>query len=130
MGAQHTALHIGDGQCRGALTCHEGDRIEQLRESFRNIEAVVAEARGAGPIGIASARGLQQLKIYVRDRMHPELDREVSRLFGDIPRVYLLADICRSALLLEIDAFYSEGSSTWVGAFGGADGRTHESGRA
>ena len=44
--------------------------------------------------------------------MHPELDREVSRLFGDIPRVYLLADICRSALLLEIDASYSEGSST------------------
>jgi chorismate lyase / 3-hydroxybenzoate synthase len=111
-----TQLYIsGTASVVGHLTCHEGDRIEQLRESFRNLEAVVGAARAAAPIGVESPRNLQQLKIYVRDGMHEDLDREVSRLFGaDMPRVYLLADICRAALLLEIDAFYSEQSPLQV----------------
>jgi chorismate lyase/3-hydroxybenzoate synthase len=109
---QSTHLHIsGTASVVGHLTCHEGNRLEQVRETARNLEALVAEARTAESLRIRSARELRHLKIYLRDGLDAEVEREVARLFGDaIPRVYLRADICRSGLLVEIDAFYSEES--------------------
>jgi chorismate lyase/3-hydroxybenzoate synthase len=110
--SRSTHLHIsGTASVVGHVTCHEGDRLEQVRETARNLEALVAEARTAQSLRIPSARKLRHLKIYLRHPIDAEVEREVARLFGDaVPRVYLRADICRSGLLLEIDAFYSEES--------------------
>lgn len=99
----------GTASVVGHRTCHEGDHLEQLRETFRNIEALIGHARAAESLRIDSPRELKQLKIYVREPPHAELEDEVARLFGEsMSRVYLLADICRAGLLLEIDGFYSE----------------------
>jgi chorismate lyase/3-hydroxybenzoate synthase len=108
-----THLYIsGTASVVGHRTCHEGNRAEQVRETFRNVEALIGEALTVESLAIGSARELKQLKIYVRESPHTEVEQEVARLFGDsLPRVYLQADICRAGLLLEIDALYSEEQS-------------------
>ena len=104
----------GTASVVGHLTCHEGDTLEQLRETTRNIEAIISKANELQPLALRKPSQLSHAKIYLRRaedifRVQPEMDR----LFSPAtPRTYLNADICRAALLLEIDAFYSEPSAS------------------
>jgi len=106
-----THLYVsGTASVVGHRTYHSEDTLEQLRETARNIEAVVSRAKEAHPFILEAARQLSHVKIYVR---RPEdlfrIQSEFDRLFSPaLPRVFLHADICRPDLLLEIDAFYSE----------------------
>ena len=110
-----THLYVsGTASVVGHRTYHVGNTIEQLGETARNIEAIVARAREVQPVALDSAAGLTQVKIYLRNaedlfRVQPEVDRLFS---PNLPRVYLHADICRADLLLEMDAFYCEPSTT------------------
>jgi chorismate lyase / 3-hydroxybenzoate synthase len=106
-----THLYIsGTASVVGHRTCHPEDTLEQLRETARNIEAVVSRAKEAYPFAIKSARQLSHVKIYVRRAEDLfRIQSEFDRLFSPgLPRIFVHADICRPDLLLEIDAFYSE----------------------
>jgi chorismate lyase/3-hydroxybenzoate synthase len=98
-------LISGTASILGHQTHHENQVSDQLRESLRNVQSLLAE--GHRLMGNTRARlgsdGI--LKVYIR---HPE-DYEVIRQTleaeapPDIPRIYLQGDICRANLLTEID---------------------------
>ncbi|MGI9047413.1 MAG: hypothetical protein ACR2FI_11645 [Burkholderiales bacterium] len=105
----------GTASIVGHSTRHFDNTLEQFRETARNLEAIIATANRLRPPALKSSplkslAQLSHLKIYLRDANDlPLLDAEVGRVFGSaMPRIYLLAEICRRELLLEIDAFYAE----------------------
>jgi chorismate lyase / 3-hydroxybenzoate synthase len=100
----------GTASVVGHRTCHEGDTLEQLRETARNIEAIVSKAKALHTMPLKTAAQLSHVKVYVRRAEDLfRIQSEFDRLFSPaLPRAYLSADICRSGLLLEIDAFYAE----------------------
>jgi chorismate lyase/3-hydroxybenzoate synthase len=103
----------GTASVVGHRTFHAGDPVAQLQETGRNIEALIGRANKVHPLALKSPSELTHLKIYLRRPEDIALDAELERLFGHgMPRIYLLADICRTELLLEIDALYSQGSAT------------------
>jgi chorismate lyase/3-hydroxybenzoate synthase len=103
----------GTASVVGHRTCHEDDTLEQLRETARNLEAIVFRANELHTMGIKSPSQLSHVKVYIRRAEDLfRIQSEFDHLFSPaLPRAYLLADICRSGLLLEIDGFYSEPST-------------------
>ncbi|KQX87481.1 Rid family hydrolase [Variovorax sp. Root473] len=109
---------IGDGQVAlfisgtasivGHETVHHGEVREQTRETLRNLEAVIASAH-AQTTARFSLDALDCV-VYVRHPSDTEAVREVieAALGAQAPMarhaVYLEADICRSDLLVEIEA--------------------------
>ncbi|PIF73115.1 enamine deaminase RidA (YjgF/YER057c/UK114 family) [Variovorax sp. 54] len=109
---------IGDGQVAlfisgtasivGHETVHHGDVREQARETLRNLEAVIASAH-AQTTARFSLDALDCV-VYVRHPSDTDAVREVieSAIGAPAPMarhaVYLEADICRSDLLVEIEA--------------------------
>lgn len=95
----------GTASIVGHRSLHEGDIVAQTRETMTNIAAVVTEAnRRAAGAGLDLA-GLSY-KIYVRNPADmAAVQREVEAFVGaPVQAVYLRADICRSDLLVEIEA--------------------------
>jgi chorismate lyase / 3-hydroxybenzoate synthase len=84
---------------------HAGDVAAQTRESLANIDAVVTEANR---VASRNRFAMQHLcyKVYVRNPGDLELVRaEVRRCVGGTAHVtFLRADICRSDLLVEVEA--------------------------
>jgi chorismate lyase/3-hydroxybenzoate synthase len=99
----------GTASITGHETRHEGDLRAQVRQMMDNVETVVAEAgrKASRPFEFANPGTL--MKAYVR---HPE-DLPViracvaERLGAEVEVLYLRADICREALLVEIDGVLS-----------------------
>ena len=98
-------LISGTASVVGHRTVHPGDVAAQAGEAMINIAVLVD---GANELLSASAFSMQtlQYKVYVR---HPEdvpaiRDVMAQRLPLDAPITYLQADICRSDLLVEIEA--------------------------
>ncbi|AYH44379.1 hypothetical protein CDA09_13435 [Azoarcus sp. DN11] len=96
----------GTASIVGHRTLHPGDVVAQTEESFRNIAAVLAEARRVAPDG--AGFGLRDLsyKVYVR---HPAdlgaVRASVREHVGsEVPVVFVQADVCRADLLVEIEA--------------------------
>lgn len=109
IGNGDAALFIsGTASIVGHETVHPGDVREQTRETLRNLEAVIAAANGQG----SAVFSLAQLDcvVYVRHPADAEAVREVivQALGPEAPMVrhavFLEADICRSDLLVEIEA--------------------------
>jgi enamine deaminase RidA (YjgF/YER057c/UK114 family) len=105
-GGSGTDLFVsGTASIVGHETLHPGDVVAQTRESLANIVAVVAEANRVYGDGRYSLDRLT-FKVYVRrpgdlEAIAAEIARTVK---ADTPIVYLRADICRSDLLVEIEA--------------------------
>lgn len=98
-------LVSGTASIVGHATVHPGDVAAQTRETVKNIEALVAQASRMSRRGRFDLSGLT-CRVYVR---HPAdlgvIRHELEQALGDSPKaVYLQADICRSDLLLEIEA--------------------------
>lgn len=95
----------GTASIVGHETRHHGDAIAQTVESLRNIEAVLAEARRHS---VDARFGLQDLayKVYVRNPDEFEVVQSAfeAHLACDAPVLYLQADVCRSDLLVEVEA--------------------------
>ena len=107
-GAGLPLMLSGTAAVVGHRSQHVDDITEQLEETLRNLDALLAEAqRHAGRID--TLFGPQSpLKVYVR---RPEdiaaIESLLSeRLPSDTPRLLLHADICRRDLLVEIDGFH------------------------
>jgi len=100
-----TLFISGTASIIGHQTIHVGDPAAQTRETVNNIAALLEEAnRVTG----SKEFTLQTLacKVYVRNPQDlPVIQRELGAAFGSSPRaVYLLADICRRDLSVEIEA--------------------------
>jgi chorismate lyase/3-hydroxybenzoate synthase len=94
----------GTASIVGHRSVHEGDVTAQAHESLNNIEAVLAEANRASRHGAFTLVELTY-RVYVRHAADFEAVHQVmQQRCLDAPAVYLLADICRSELLVEIEA--------------------------
>ena len=95
----------GTASIVGHRSLHAGDVVAQTRETLANLAAVFAEAERLVSPG-AFPRGEASYKVYVRRPADaPAIRREVTAALGDdADAVYLRADICRSDLLVEIEA--------------------------
>lgn len=123
LGGQDMLFVSGTASIVGHETLHRGDVAAQTRESLHNIAAVAAEAARQAP---GARFGLDALAytVYVRRAEDLATVREVfSRTVGaDVAAVFLLADVCRADLLVEIEA--SGGHALGPGAQAFLTGRT------
>lgn len=96
----------GTASIVGHASVHHDDVEEQLNETIRNLDAVFAVAEGRAGRKVAKD-GVKALKVYVRSPEHRDvIDAGLRARFGDqVPMLFLRADICRSELLLEIEAY-------------------------
>lgn len=102
-GGRDLLLVSGTASIVGHATVHAGDVLAQTRESVRNIEAVlqVANARAGRPLWrLADLTGC----VYVRQAADYPLVRACLDGLGLHRFCYLQADVCRSDLLVEIEA--------------------------
>lgn len=103
-GPQHLLFISGTASIVGHRTLHAEDVAEQTRETLRNVEAVLQQAHAKGVAGI----GLANLyyKVYVRHPADwPVIRAELQRAAGAaVHAIALQADVCRSDLLVEIEA--------------------------
>src|SRR5262249_28147311 len=95
----------GTASIVGHRTLHAEDVAAQTRETLINIEALLEQANrvsGSSSFGLGSLA----YKVYVRNAADlPLIRAELNGALGANARVvYLLADICRRDLLVEIEA--------------------------
>ena len=109
IGDGNIALFIsGTASIVGHETVHHGDVREQTRDTLRTLQAVITAANERGTAKVALAE--LDCVVYVRHPSDTEAVRGIieSTLGADAPMarhaVYLEADICRSDLLVEIEA--------------------------
>jgi chorismate lyase/3-hydroxybenzoate synthase len=95
----------GTASIVGHESLHEGDVAAQTRESLQNIAAVLAEANRRAPSADFRLDSLAY-KVYVRRAEDLiRVRHEMMQFIGaPVSAVYLLADVCRADLLVEIEA--------------------------
>ena len=104
LGAQRLLFISGTASIVGHRSVHIDDVAAQTLESLRNVAAVVDEANRRVGSECFSAADLAY-KAYVRHAGDfAVVRREIEAALGDAPVLYLRADICRSDLLVEIEA--------------------------
>jgi len=97
----------GTASIVGHETLHEENVLIQLEETLKNVEALVTTVRDTHQQPIHDITDLSLMKVYIRHPEHYEMIREAlsQRMGKDALIIYLQGDICRSNLLLEIEAF-------------------------
>ena len=112
-----TLFISGTASITHSETRHIGDVAAQTHESLENIAALISEENLArhGLAGMGTTlNGLGVVRVYVK---HPEDYEKVravcSQRIGTIPATYVVADVCRPDLLVEIEgvAFSSRSAS-------------------
>ncbi len=99
------ALFIsGTASITGHETRHRGDLTGQVAETMENLRALIGNA------GMTAGRGQDwAFKTYLRDPLYQAaIEPALDAMFGpECQKLYLTADICRTDLLMEIEAFHS-----------------------
>ncbi|MDR3097890.1 MAG: endoribonuclease L-PSP, partial [Paraburkholderia sp.] len=97
----------GTASIVGHRTIHHGDVLAQTRETLANLAAVLEQAarQGHGPFALADLT----FKVYVRDGADAAMLAAIDAMLREVvgPHVcplYLHAHVCRSDLLIEIEA--------------------------
>ena len=99
----------GTASVVGHETLYPGDCRAQLMESLRNISSVMETASTSGEAGIRfDNEHLKLMHVYMRNRDDLDTARAcIESHFGnDVLVTYLLGDICRRDLLIEVDGLY------------------------
>lgn len=92
----------GTASIVGHETRHAGDIQAQTSETINNLRAVLAEG-----IGDVADAGKLWMKVYVRHRDDvPHVRTALERDFPGADMVYVEADVCRSNLLVEVEAVH------------------------
>ena len=106
---QEVLFISGTASIVGHQTVHPGDVAEQCEESLANVAAVLAEA-GKASRGVIYRLENLSYRVYVRYAEDFPAIRDIllARLGAAVEIVYLQADICRSDLLIEIEAMASQ----------------------
>ena len=107
-GSHMPLLLSGTASVVGHASQHVGELRGQIRETFLNFDALLAEARRHDPDLPAEFGAGTRLKVYVRDAEDlPHVAQALDERFGDtVPRLILHAAICRSELAVEIDGVH------------------------
>jgi chorismate lyase/3-hydroxybenzoate synthase len=104
LGEAETLFVSGTASIVGHKTRHEGDMDGQIAETIENLLAVIGagERAASAPLGDHWA-----FKVYLHDSGYRDIvDRAIQAAFGPgCQRLYLRGDMCRSELLVEIEAF-------------------------
>lgn len=103
-----TQLYLsGTASVVGHRTVHVDSVLDQLDETLTNIKTLCQHA--VTPQIKLHMADLQGLKVYIRNREdYPEIKARLEQKLGsDTPILYLLGDICRQDLLLEIEGLFS-----------------------
>ncbi|MEG8182828.1 hypothetical protein GZH49_30640 [Nocardia terpenica] len=107
-GGSDTLFVSGTAAILGHETVCTGDVVRQCEVALANIRELVGE-QNLGRYGIAKPYGLaaiRRAKVYVRHREHLEVVRRAcaAALPPEAEIAYLVVDICRRDLLVEIEA--------------------------
>jgi enamine deaminase RidA (YjgF/YER057c/UK114 family) len=97
----------GTSSIVGHVTMHAGDAMAQARETVANLLTVIAKAQQAG-FDASSPQARLLLKAYLRrpDDV-PMVQACLKQAFGAATEIaYLQANICRTDLLVEVEAAY------------------------
>jgi len=95
-----------------SIVGHESHHLEnvseQLEETLRNVAVLAESATSNESKPIQTVEEMSLLKVYIRHPEHYEVIRDTLEKVtkGRVPVMYLQADICRTNLLLEIEAVY------------------------
>ena len=86
---------------------HIGDIRKQTEQALDNIERLIApanyKAHGLGGAG-ASLPEIAQMRVYLKRPQDYEVCRDICRQrLGQVPVLYVAADVCRSNLLVEME---------------------------
>lgn len=97
-------LISGTASIRGEQTVGIGDPVEQTKVTIQNITRLYSPE----VLSQISENELQprygHARVYVKNRQDfPVIERTFKRYYGNLPVVYLVADICREDLLVEIE---------------------------
>ncbi len=98
-------LISGTASIKGQQTVCLKDPAGQTRTTLENINLVLGQAQ-------ASLNDVQQLRVYIKPCSNAEESQErlsiiqavVEQTVPDIPKLFVLADVCRDNLLVEIEA--------------------------
>lgn len=116
--ARATAIDLHDGRAGllisgtasviGHATAHPGDALAQADEAASNLDALLAHAAGVmNRPGLARFGGDSLARVYVRHPEHwPAIETRLRRRWPAIRLCGLRGDICRSDLLVEIEAWH------------------------
>ncbi|GMQ91217.1 MAG: hypothetical protein BMS9Abin11_0525 [Gammaproteobacteria bacterium] len=98
----------GTASIVGHETLHQGDVREQTLETLRNFRALHGHARDSAGVDFENDSTQILYKVFIRHAQdYPAIQQILSDKFGSNANVlYLHADICRSDLLVEIEAIY------------------------
>ncbi len=107
-GGMESLFISGTASIVGHETRHCGDLQGQIAETIENLRALIGAAARQASVPMT---GLYALKIYLQNPAFLEaVNTAIDVMFGaDTNRLYVQADICRSDLLVEIEAFQCSG---------------------
>jgi len=98
----------GTASIVNSKTLHTGNPGKQADQTLTNIELLLSQknlARHGAPGAGATLRDLAKLRVYVKRPQDYAIIRKVceKRCGKDIPIIYVVADVCRSDLLVEME---------------------------
>ena len=97
----------GTASVVGHMTRHAGDVQGQLAVTLHNIDSLLAHVLASQSRGSDDRLEVEVLKVYLRQPEDlPLVKAGVLQRFGEVPMVFVAADVCRSDLLLEIDGLW------------------------
>ena len=99
----------GTASIVGHETRHHHDSLAQLEETLNNLRIVIEQAHQKNGLGCNSLKDLNLVRLYVRNPGDSEVLRAyLAQQLGEKTQIQVLhGDICRSDLLLEIEAMYA-----------------------
>jgi enamine deaminase RidA (YjgF/YER057c/UK114 family) len=106
-GSHATIFISGTASITDAETRHVGDPAAQTHETLDNIEALIGEPNlaGHGLPGLgARLANLALVRVYIkRQEDYARIRAACQERLGEVPTVYVIADVCRPDLLVEIE---------------------------
>ena len=98
----------GTASIVSSKTLHSGNPGKQAEQTLTNIELLLSQknlARHGAPGAGAALRDLAKLRVYVkRPQDYPTIRKVCEKRCGkNIPIIYVVADVCRSDLLVEME---------------------------
>jgi enamine deaminase RidA (YjgF/YER057c/UK114 family) len=96
----------GTAAILGQDTIKENDITKQTITTINNIHKLISfdNLRDCGLLNATKKKSLSYIRVYVKHKDDIKIVRDICvKYFGDIPALYLVSDICRENLLVEIE---------------------------
>ncbi len=114
-GEYATIFISGTASITKSETRHIGDAPAQANETLENIAALISEANlsGHGLPGLGTTlEGLGLVRVYIKHAEdYPAVRAACEKRLGELPTIYVIGDVCRRDLLVELEgiAFSKKG---------------------